>query len=118
VSLLFTTQCRFEYTADSVAYHRYPLLKDGWDFKLHPTLQQSIDAFTTWYATQHKNRKLSWRHQLATVTLSAKFSSGKYEVGVSLFQAVVLMQFNEEDGLTFTEIKERTGIGELSSYGC
>jgi cullin-4 len=44
------------------------------------------------------------------VTLSARFPSGKYEVGVSLFQAVVLLLFNEEDSLDFGEIKARTGI--------
>ncbi|ORY31595.1 putative ubiquitin-protein ligase [Naematelia encephala] len=92
------------------AWPAYPLLKDGWNFKLTPDLQASIDAFTSWYATQHKNRQLSWRWQLATVTLSGRFASGKYEIGVSLFQAVVMMQFNEEDVLTFKDIKERTGI--------
>lgn len=91
----------------------YPLLKDGWNFHLTPTLQSSIDAFTSWYTTQHKNRVLSWRYQLATVTLTARFPSGRYEVGVSLFQAVVLLLYNEVESLTFAEIKERTGIGKL-----
>jgi cullin-4 len=90
----------------------YPQLKKGWNFKLTPDLQASIDAFTSWYGTQHRNRQLSWRHQLATVTLSGRFASGKYEIGVSLFQAVVMMQFNEEDSLTYEEVSERTGIGE------
>lgn len=94
------------------ADRRYPLLVDGWDFKLTPQLQSSIDTFTEWYATQHKNRTLSWRHQLGTVTLTARFDSGKYEIGVSLFQAVVLLQFNDDDVLDFTELKLRTGIGE------
>ncbi|WVQ94950.1 hypothetical protein IAU59_002040 [Kwoniella sp. CBS 9459] len=92
------------------AWPAYPLLKDGWNFQLTPSLQSSIDAFTSWYATQHKNRQLSWRFQLATVTLSGRFPSGRYEVGVSLFQAVVLLLFNEEDSLDFAGIKERTGI--------
>ncbi|OXM77936.1 ubiquitin-protein ligase [Cryptococcus neoformans Bt63] len=92
------------------AWPAYPLLKDGWNFHLTPTLQSSIDAFTSWYTTQHKNRVLSWRYQLATVTLTARFPSGRYEVGVSLFQAVVLLLYNEVESLTFVEIKERTGI--------
>jgi len=95
------------------AWPPYPLLKDGWDFKLTPELQSSIDAFTSWYGTQHMNRKLSWRHQLGTVTLVARFDSGRYEIGVSLFQAVVLLQFNEVDVLDFNEIKARTGIGKM-----
>lgn len=50
------------------------------------------------------------------MTLTARFDSGKYEVGVSLFQAVVLLQFNDDDVLDFKEIKARTGIGGLFSY--
>ncbi|TXT04899.1 hypothetical protein VHUM_03982 [Vanrija humicola] len=92
------------------AWPSYPLLKDGWKFKLTAELQASIDAFSAWYATQHSNRQLSWRHQLGTVTLTARFDSGKYEIGVSLFQAVVMLQFNEGDVFDFNELKARTGI--------
>ncbi|WWC91953.1 uncharacterized protein L201_006905 [Kwoniella dendrophila CBS 6074] len=95
------------------AWPAYPLLKDGWNFTLPPNLQSSIDLFTSWYSTQHKNRQLSWRFQLSTVTLTARFpASGntKYEIGVSLFQAVVLLLFNDEDTLDFKSIQSRTGI--------
>jgi len=92
---------------------RYPQLKDGWNFKLTPELQSSIDAFTEWYATQHRNRQLSWRPQLGTVTLTARFESGKYEIGVSLFQAIVLLHFNDDNSLDVKEIQARTGIGKL-----
>ncbi|EIW72204.1 hypothetical protein TREMEDRAFT_24724, partial [Tremella mesenterica DSM 1558] len=92
------------------AWPAYPLLKDGWSFQLTPGLQRSIDAFTQWYSTQHQNRQLSWRYQLATVTMTARFDSGRYEITLSLFQAVVLLQFNEDDSLSFKELHERTGI--------
>ncbi|KAK8853464.1 hypothetical protein IAR55_004171 [Kwoniella newhampshirensis] len=92
------------------AWPAYPLLKDGWNFQLTPDLQSSVDAFTSWYSTQHKNRQLSWRFQLATVTLTGRFASGRYEIGLSLFQAVVMLQYNEVDTLTFKELKDRTGI--------
>lgn len=94
------------------AWPAYPLLKDGWAFQLPPALQSSVDQFSQWYSVQHKNRQLSWRWQLATVVLTARFSGTKYEIGVSLFQAVVLMCFNEDDALGVDEIKTRTGIGE------
>jgi cullin-4 len=100
------------------AWPAYPLLKDGWAFKLTPELQNSVDEFTKWYATQHKNRQLSWRWQLATVTLTGRFGTGRYEIGVSLFQAVVLMGFNEEDELDFKTIKDRTGIGQFWTCSC
>ena len=97
------------------AWPAYPQLKDGWNFKLTPELQRSIEQFTRWYSEQHKNRQLSWRWQLATVSLTARFPSGRYEVGVSMFQAVVLLQFNADESLSFSELQERTGIGESVS---
>ncbi|WWC64862.1 uncharacterized protein I303_107476 [Kwoniella dejecticola CBS 10117] len=92
------------------AWPAYPLLKDGWNFTLPPNLQSSVDLFTSWYSTQHKNRQLSWRFQLSTVTLTSRVGKDKYEIGVSLFQAVVLLLFNEEDTLDFKSIQSRTGI--------
>lgn len=44
--------------------------------------------------------------------MSARFDSGKYEIGLSLFQAVVLLHFNTETSLVFTDIQGRTGIGK------
>jgi hypothetical protein len=44
--------------------------------------------------------------------MTARFPGGNKEIGVSLFQASVLMQFNETDTLTFEEILARTGIGK------
>lgn len=92
------------------AWPTYKLLKDGWALKLTPGLQSALDSFTAWYTTQHKNRKLSWRHQLATVVMTTRLGGGKYEITLSLFQAVVLLLYNEEDVLTCAEIQRRTGI--------
>jgi len=94
------------------------MLKDGWNFTLTPELQTSIEQFTAWYATQHKNRQLSWRWQLATVSLTGRFPSGRYEIGLSLFQAVVLLQYNHEESFTFKDLRERTGIGTLNQQDC
>lgn len=48
--------------------------------------------------------------------MSARFDSGKYEIGLSLFQAVVLLHFNNETSLAFTDIQGRTGIGGSILY--
>jgi len=102
-------------SADNLSY---PPLGDGYAFKLTPELQASIDAFTTWYTAQHKNRMLQWRPQLGTATLTARFESGKYEVGVSLFQAIVLLQFNDDNSLDVNTLQQRTGIGQLIRLVC
>jgi cullin 4 len=75
-------------------------------------MQKQLTEFAAWYNHTYSGRVLSWRHQHTTVTLTARFPSGTKEIGVSLFQAMVLLQFNETDTLDFEEIFAHTGIGE------
>lgn len=89
----------------------YTALGKGWEkFSLPPPMQKSLDEFAAWYGHTFSGRVLTWRHQHTSVTLTARFPGGNKEIGVSLFQAIVLMQFNEADSLTYEEIYERTGI--------
>lgn len=76
-------------------------------------MQQQLDDFASWYGHTFSGRVLSWRHQHSSVTMTAKFPAGNKEIDVSLFQAMVLLQFNDTKSLTFEEIFERTGIGEI-----
>ncbi len=75
-------------------------------------MQKQLDDFAAWYNHVYSGRVLSWRHQHTTVTLTAKFSGGNKEIGVSLFQAMVLMQFNGVDTLDYEQLYEATGIGK------
>jgi cullin-4 len=84
-------------------------------------MQQQLDDFAAWYGHTYSGRVLSWRHQHSTVTLTARFPAGNKEVDVSLFQAMVLLQFNDTKSLSFEEIFVRTGIGACEiriPYAC
>ncbi|OXH01328.1 hypothetical protein C370_07252, partial [Cryptococcus neoformans A1-35-8] len=90
-------------------------------FRLPQVLQNDIASFEAWYKDRYKNRVLAWRWGLGSVTMTARFGQGaegrekRYEIGVSLYQAVVLIMFNDNDHLTVKDIGERSGIRE-SSY--
>ncbi|KAL7412007.1 Cullin family-domain-containing protein [Mrakia frigida] len=92
----------------------YPDLGKGWEaFALPPTLNAALDRFKQFYTSSHQGRLLSWRYQLFTLNLKARFPLGTKDLSVSLYQAMVLLLFNdvEEKGtLGWSEIKERTGI--------
>ncbi|ODN74288.1 hypothetical protein L198_08218, partial [Cryptococcus wingfieldii CBS 7118] len=85
-------------------------------FRLPQVLQNDIASFETWYKDRYKNRVLAWRWGLGSVTMTARFGQGteggekRYEIGVSLYQAVVLIMFNDNDHLTVKDIRERSGI--------
>ncbi|XP_073989923.1 cullin 4 isoform X1 [Rhodnius prolixus] len=71
--------------------------------------------FTRFYLGKHNGRKLQWQPTLGHCVLRADFPHGKKELQVSLFQALVLLLFNESSEMALEEIKAATNIedGEL-----
>nr|CAG4640653.1 EOG090X01NX [Eulimnadia texana] len=73
------------------------------------------EVFKTFYLSKHSGRKLQWQPSLGHCVIKATFPLGLKELQVSLFQALVLLNFNIADELSFTEVKAATNIedGEL-----
>lgn len=74
-------------------------------------MQSALSEYEAFYKEKHSNRVLTWQHSLGTVTLTARFERGTKELSVSLFQAVVLLLFNNADQLSLGEILAQTGLG-------
>ncbi|CAH0381123.1 unnamed protein product [Bemisia tabaci] len=82
------------------------------------------DHFNKFYLVKHNGRKLQWQPTLGHCVLKATFTQGKKELVVSLFQALVLLLFNESDNVPFEDIKAATSIEDsdlrrtLQSLAC
>ncbi|XP_070538317.1 cullin-4A-like [Ptychodera flava] len=76
---------------------------------------QYQEIFKNFYLSKHSGRKLQWQPNLGHCVLKASFKAGKKELQVSLFQALVLLMFNDGDNYTLEDIAQATGIedGEL-----
>ncbi|KAF8168514.1 Cullin family-domain-containing protein [Crassisporium funariophilum] len=109
------------------------LQRSAWPFAaqqhvvdLPPNMQDQLTAYSDYYKSKHSGRVLDWNHSLGTATLKARFKAGVKELSVSLYQAVVLLLFNdhEADGIPFLDIKEQTSIDDaelrrtLQSLAC
>ena len=87
-------------------------------------LTQYQDVFRDFYLEKHSGRRLLWQNSLGQCTLQAQFPKGKKELLVSLFQAVVLMLFNDADSLSLREIAAATRLEDkelrrtLQSLAC
>uniref|UniRef100_A0A7N0ZRY4 Cullin-4 n=1 Tax=Kalanchoe fedtschenkoi TaxID=63787 RepID=A0A7N0ZRY4_KALFE len=94
------------------------------DVKLPHELTIYQDIFKEFYLSKYNGRRLMWQNSLGHCVLKADFPKGKKELAVSLFQAVVLMLFNDADKLSFQDIKDSTGIEDkelrrtLQSLAC
>ena len=74
-------------------------------------MQDQLDRFGRFYSTTGPNRKLHWDPAFATVTMKSRFKEGLKELSLSLFQALVLLLFNESDEIPLKEIAQQTNLG-------
>lgn len=73
------------------------------------------NIFHKFYLAKHSGRKLQWQPTLGHCVLKARFDAGPKDLQVSLFQALVLLMFNDCDSMSLEELKLACNIedGEL-----
>ena len=74
-------------------------------------MQSDLTSFANYYKNKHSGHVLDWDHALGTATLRARFKGGEKELSVSVYQAIVLLLFNDAEEVAFSEIKTVTRIG-------
>lgn len=82
------------------------------ELALPEEMVQCVEVFKEFYETRTKHRKLTWIYALGICTINSKFTARSIELQVSTFQAAVLLLFNDEEKLTFDEVKERLRLPE------
>jgi len=79
-------------------------------------MSEQLSSFAEFYKKKHGNRVLSWDHALGNASVIGYFKGGKKELLVSLYQAIVLLQFNENTGgIGYNEIKTATRMRKSHS---
>jgi cullin 1 len=81
---------------------------------LPPTeVNKAVESFTRFYDNKHNGRKLTWLWQLCKGEIRANYiKSGKvpYTFQVSTYQMAILLLFNDNEKLDYTEIVEHTSL--------
>jgi cullin-4 len=80
--------------------------------KIPQELQLQQEVFAKFYTSKHNGRQLQWQYSLATAILKATFAPKvRKELEVSMFQALVLLCFNDRMELSLDEVQAATQIG-------
>lgn len=117
INLQFKTHCansEREYTSIDLTVNiltmgywpSYPLM----EVTMPTQLLELQSVFNKFYLQKHTGRKLQWQPTLGHCVLKATFDQGPKDLQVSLFQALVLLLFNDHDTLTFEEVKAACNI--------
>ena len=82
-------------------------------------------AFDCWYRDRHSHRVLSWIYALGDVTVKGTYGMRSYDITMTAFQAMVLLNFNDYCGfISFDDVCEQmridpsTGKRILHSLAC
>ena len=67
-------------------------------------LEQSTIVFQEFYRKTHSGRNLAWHTSMGTADLKATLSGQRKEINVNTYQMCVLMLFNDQADITFSEI--------------
>eukprot|EP00818_Percolomonas_sp_WS_P004895 CAMPEP_0117441388 /NCGR_PEP_ID=MMETSP0759-20121206/3610_1 /TAXON_ID=63605 /ORGANISM="Percolomonas cosmopolitus, Strain WS" /LENGTH=753 /DNA_ID=CAMNT_0005233243 /DNA_START=47 /DNA_END=2308 /DNA_ORIENTATION=- len=104
---------------DAPALHVHVITTGNWpayqscSLNLPPEIAQSQKMYQSYYLSKFSGRKLTWQNHLGRCTLLARFPQcGEKTLDVSLFQASVLVLFNDETKLTYTQIKDALQLEE------
>ncbi|KAK5985122.1 Cullin-4 [Trichostrongylus colubriformis] len=74
-------------------------------------LSSSLQLYEKFYDSRHTGRKLQWQPRLGQCVLKATFRKGcQKELKVSLFQAIVLLLFNDQPSWTAADIMMATKL--------
>lgn len=78
--------------------------------KLPKPIETAMREFERNYGRVFSGRKISWQPAMSFCTITANFPRGSKELLVSTQQAVVLLQFNDADQISFAVLRQRSGI--------
>jgi len=90
---------------------------------LPKSLEEQQEKFWNHYKTKYQGRRMTWQYALGNCSVKATFGSKKYELVVSLCQALVLLCFNDVApegtsssatavGWTLPQIMSKTGLDD------
>jgi cullin 3 len=77
---------------------------------LPPQILRCCEVFKEHYLKQHSGRRLTWQANMGSADVKAIFGSRKYEMNVSTYLMCILLQFNDADVRTYSELASSTEI--------
>lgn len=90
----------------------WPLNAPAHDFIIPSDILPVYDRFTKYYQQKHSGRKLTWLWNYSKNELRTNYLNQKYIFMTSTYQMAVLVQYNQNDTLSFEELKAATSISD------
>ncbi|VVA89806.1 unnamed protein product [Arabis nemorensis] len=80
------------------------------DLKLPSEMAKCVEVFKAFYEMKTKQRRLQWIYSLGTCHIIGKFDQKPIKLIVSIYQAAVLLLFNNTERLSYDEMLEQLNL--------
>ncbi|XP_063964684.1 cullin-2-like [Lytechinus pictus] len=116
----FARFCQEKETDLGINFSIYVLTTGSWPlgqsaltpFAMSQELEKSVRMFEIFYSEKFPGRKLTWLHHLCTGELKLNYLKKPYIVTTTTFQMAVLLMFNNQDTVQYSELINSTLINE------
>ncbi|XP_071505622.1 cullin-2-like [Diadema antillarum] len=116
----FSNFCQEKETYLGINFSIYVLTTGSWPlgqsalthFAISQELEKSVRMFELFYSEKFPGRKLTWLHHLCTAELKLNFLKKPYIVTATTFQMAVLLIFNGQDSVQYSELVNSALINE------
>ncbi|KAK0503854.1 Cullin [Armillaria luteobubalina] len=88
----------------------WPLNPPSHEFTVPREIYPTFDRFQKYYQTKHSGRKLTWLWNYSKNELRTNYLNQRYILMTSSFQMSVLVQYNNHDTLSLSELVTATSI--------
>ena len=106
-----------EFSAQILTTGWWPAFPSVGSLVYPPAMAACKEHFQTFYTKSKPNRKLAWQASHGSVSVTARFPKGNFELDLVTLQAIVILFFNEhgnsEDAapVTFAAVRDAMGLG-------
>jgi len=94
-----------EFSMKVLALHSWPLTAEP-SIVLPRELAQYLDGFQRLYRDEAPQKRLQWSHSRSSVVLVVRLGR-QFEITASAVQAAVLVQFNDDETISVSQVAER-----------
>ncbi|KAG7929780.1 hypothetical protein KL925_000522 [Ogataea polymorpha] len=91
----------------------WPRVPENQPLIIPSQLQPLLHEYETFYRSQYQSRKLQWKFHFHRVTLDVQFDekkARKQTIECTLYQAAIILAFEDHASLSFDQIKLKTGM--------
>eukprot|EP00056_Hartaetosiga_gracilis_P000949 m.41465 g.41465 ORF g.41465 m.41465 type:complete len:496 (+) comp10429_c0_seq1:999-2486(+) len=103
-------QLGVSFSVQVLTINTWPFTQTLPTIRLPPVLERCIEKFTLFYNKEHQGRKLTWLHDRSKGEIKTLYLKKAYAFVANTIQMTVLLQYNEADTLSLSDLLARTEI--------